>query len=343
MTEPEQPERNWNSTTSMIARNEKKVIVNKLPQSAAATVVQWPFDDKLLIGLSDGKLRVGILSSNKCTSLYKTDEPVVSLSTNPRRTAFVSGHQDGSIIHFTFSSKTQMKICSVPGPPFCLAYTAHGIIAVCDRRLFSYTGYVCSPGRFAEVLGKKEISLTFQICMFAVRLRGKLMDPYYIGTLCGGVISIDCCLRRGMLNSRFETTYVAPSHVIIRDVNSGTKTNLVSQKGYAIENLKMMGKDRYVVAYTASSLILADNETGLSSEIDWQSGGNENVSVTKGGPSSSPMKKIAYLTDPTSLTITQGKRPREAPKKRWRDVIKKDLVEVIATEKMLWTEQSGDD
>ncbi|VDO84116.1 unnamed protein product [Haemonchus placei] len=60
---------------------EKKVIVNKLPQSAATTVVQWPFDDKLLIGLRDGKLRVGILSSNKCTSLYKTDEPVVSLST----------------------------------------------------------------------------------------------------------------------------------------------------------------------------------------------------------------------------------------------------------------------
>ncbi|KAK6045298.1 hypothetical protein COOONC_17197, partial [Cooperia oncophora] len=78
-----------------------------------------------------------------------------------------------------------------------------------------------------------------------------------------------------MLNSRFETTYVAPSHVIIRDVNTGTKTNLVSQKGYAIENLKMMGKDRYVIAYTTSSLILADNETGLASEIDWQSGGNE--------------------------------------------------------------------
>ncbi|KAK6020296.1 hypothetical protein OSTOST_14053 [Ostertagia ostertagi] len=111
---------------------------------------------------------------------------------------------------------------------------------------------------------------------------------------------------------------------------------------------QMMGKDRYVVAYTASSLILADNETGLSSEIDWQSGGNEkfyfefahvcvivnvgeitvveygidgplgwvrteltsrhliSVSVTKGGPSSSPMKKIAYLTDPTSLTISES-------------------------------------
>nr|CDJ87483.1 intraflagellar transport protein 172 homolog [Haemonchus contortus] len=362
---------------------EKKVIVNKLPQSAATTVVQWPFDDKLLIGLRDGKLRVGILSSNKCTSLYKTDEPVVSLSTNPRRTAFVSGHQDGSIIHFTFSSKTQVKICSVPGPPFCLAYTAHGIIAVSDRRVFCYTenGIVQQQFDFnsqnekefsavaMDFTGNNVVLGSFnRIRLFSWSSRrgaweeGNFLDipnlyactaiawkadgsVLYCGTLCGGVISIDCCLRRGMLNSRFETTYVAPSHVIVRDVNSGTKTNLVSQKGYAIENLKMIGKDRFMVAYTASSLILADSETGLSSEIDWQSGGNEkfyfefahvcvivnvgeitvveygvdgplgwvrteltsrhliSVSVTKGGPGSTPMKKIAYLTDPTSLTI----------------------------------------
>ncbi|VDN19240.1 unnamed protein product [Cylicostephanus goldi] len=32
-----------------------------------------------------------------------------------------------------------IKICSVPGAPFCLVYTAHGIIAVSDRRVFSYT------------------------------------------------------------------------------------------------------------------------------------------------------------------------------------------------------------
>ncbi|KIH49696.1 hypothetical protein ANCDUO_20228, partial [Ancylostoma duodenale] len=67
------------------------------------------------------------------TSTEKTAVYVAALI-RPRRTAFVSGHQDGSIIHFTFSSKNQIKICSVPGAPFCLVYTAHGIIAVSDRR-----------------------------------------------------------------------------------------------------------------------------------------------------------------------------------------------------------------
>ncbi|EYB98280.1 hypothetical protein Y032_0132g1691 [Ancylostoma ceylanicum] len=363
--------------------NEKKVIVNKLPQTAAVNVVQWPFDDKLLIGLADGKLRVGVLSSNKCTSLYKTDEAVVSVSVNPRRTAFVSGHQDGSIIHFTFSSKNQIKICSVPGAPFCLVYTAHGIIAVSDRRVFSYTenGIVQQQFDFSSQTEKEFSAITTdstgnnvvlgsfdRLRLFSWSFRrgaweeGNTLDvtnlyvcsalawksdgsAVYCGTLCGGVISVDCCLRRGMLKSRFETTYVAPSHVIVRDVTTNTKTNLISQKGYAIDNLKVMGKDRFLLAYTASSLIIADIESGLSSEIEWHSGGNEkfyfdfehvciivnageitvveygidgplgwvrteltsphliSVSIAKGPPGSQSLKKIAYLTDPTSIAI----------------------------------------
>ncbi|EPB77379.1 tetratricopeptide repeat protein [Ancylostoma ceylanicum] len=228
-------------------RNEKKVIVNKLPQTAAVNVVQWPFDDKLLIGLADGKLRVGVLSSNKCTSLYKTDEAVVSVSVN----------------FATFEPPTGM----IP---------ENGIV----QQQFDFSSQT-----------EKEFS--------AITTDSTGNN----GTLCGGVISVDCCLRRGMLKSRFETTYVAPSHVIVRDVTTNTKTNLISQKGYAIDNLKVMGKDRFLLAYTASSLIIADIESGLSSEIEWHSGGNENVSIAKGPPGSQSLKKIAYLTDPTSIAI----------------------------------------
>ncbi|KAJ1353157.1 Intraflagellar transport protein osm-1 [Parelaphostrongylus tenuis] len=314
---------------------EKKVIVNKLPQTSAATVVEWPFDDKLLVGLADGKLRVGLLSSNKCSSLYKTDEPVVSISINPRKTAFVSGHHDGSIIHFTFSTKTQVKLCSVPSAAFCLAYTAHGIIAVSDRRVFSYTenGVVQQQFDFTSQNEKEFSAITTDITGSNValgsfdRLRlfswsfrrgaweeGNTLDiknlyvcsalcwksdgsTLYCGTLCGGVIAVDCCLRRGMLKSRFETTYIAPSHVIVRDVVTDTKTNLVSQKGYAIENLKVMGKDRYVVAFINSSLILADNQTGLSSEIEWQSGGNEKFYFD--------FEKVCIIVNAGELTIVE--------------------------------------
>ena len=59
------------------------------------------------------------------------------------------------------------------------------------------------------------------------------------GTICGGVIAIDCCLRRKMLKSRFDTTYIAPSHVVVRDMQTDAKTNLISHKGLAIDELKV--------------------------------------------------------------------------------------------------------
>ncbi|GMT33310.1 hypothetical protein PFISCL1PPCAC_24607, partial [Pristionchus fissidentatus] len=97
----------------------------------------------------------------------------------------------------------------------------------------------------------------------------------YAGTLCGGVFAIDCCLKRKMLRSRFETTYVSPSNVLIRDVTTEQRTALLSRKGLPIDEIKMMGDDRFVVGYTASTLIIAELDQGRFSEIDWTGGGNE--------------------------------------------------------------------
>lgn len=36
-----------------------------------------------------------------------------------------------------------------------------------------------------------------------------------------------------------------------------------------------MGQNRYIVAYTPVSLIIADINTNRSSEIDWEGAGNE--------------------------------------------------------------------
>jgi intraflagellar transport protein 172 len=100
---------------------------------------------------------------------------------------------------------------------------------------------------------------------------------------------IDCCLKRGLIRNRFETTYVGPSQVIeiiqhilsyckqviIKDVNGGNRVTIRSEMGLEIDEIKVMGKDRYVVAYTSGSLLLADIESAKSSEIVWQSAGNE--------------------------------------------------------------------
>ncbi|MFH4973753.1 hypothetical protein AB6A40_000462 [Gnathostoma spinigerum] len=96
-----------------------------------------------------------------------------------------------------------------------------------------------------------------------------------MGTLCGAVMSIDCCLKRTILRGRIETTFIAPFHVIVHDKGNDTKISLRSSHQYPIEDIKVMGHNRFVVAYTPNSLLLADVSSGLVSEIPWQSAGNE--------------------------------------------------------------------
>ena len=62
---------------------------------------------------------------------------------------------------------------------------------------------------------------------------------------------------------------------------------LKSFYGYEIDEVKIMGNDRYLVAHTSDTLMLGDLQSTRLSEVPWQSSGgnekfyfdNENVSV----------------------------------------------------------------
>jgi intraflagellar transport protein 172 len=99
------------------------------------------------------------------------------------------------------------------------------------------------------------------------------------GTLCGGVELFDCCLRRSIYKNKFEMTYVGLSQVIVKNLSSGTRVVLKSHYGYEVDKVSIMGKDRYLVAYTTDTLLLGDLNTNKLSEVPWQgSGGNEKFS-----------------------------------------------------------------
>lgn len=57
-----------------------------------------------MFGLADGKVKLGMLKSNKTYSMYAHPEGsyVVSLASSPDGRAIISGHSDGSIYKFTF-------------------------------------------------------------------------------------------------------------------------------------------------------------------------------------------------------------------------------------------------
>lgn len=86
--------------------DEKKSICNKFAQSAAVTCLAWPAErhGDVCFGLMDGKVKLGMLKTNKTYTLYAHPQgsPPTTLSTSPDGRRLISGHADGSIYQFTF-------------------------------------------------------------------------------------------------------------------------------------------------------------------------------------------------------------------------------------------------
>ncbi|XP_027896583.1 intraflagellar transport protein 172 homolog [Xiphophorus couchianus] len=214
------------------------------------------------------------------------------------------------------SGESQGKLLTHPCPPYALAWGANSIMAAgCDKKVVAYsregqvlqnfdysrdrserefTVAVTSPSGQSVVFGSfdrlrvfnwaprrskwdearpKEISNLYTITSLAWKRDGSRLCA---GTLCGGVELFDCCLRRAIYKNKFEMTYVGLSQVIIRNLSTGTRVVLKSYYGYEVEEVKIMGKDRYLVAHTSDTLLLGDLLTNKLSEVAWPgSGGNE--------------------------------------------------------------------
>lgn len=55
--------------------------------------------------------------------------------------------------------------------------------------------------------------------------------------------------------------------VIIKNISTGKRVIVKSEFGYEIEDVKVLGKDRFVVAHTADTLLFGDLENGRTSEV----------------------------------------------------------------------------
>ncbi|XP_042189213.1 intraflagellar transport protein 172 homolog [Callorhinchus milii] len=211
---------------------------------------------------------------------------------------------------------SQGKLATHSCPPYALAWAVNSIVAAgCDKKILAYgrEGHVIqqfdygrdpgekeftvaatSPSGQSVVIGSydrlrvlnwsprrsawdeakaKEIPNLYTITALAWKKDGSRLCA---GTLCGGVEQFDCCLRRSIYKNKFEMTYVGLSQVIVKNLSTGTRVVLKSHYGYEIDEVKIMGKDRYLVGHTSDTLLLGDLATNRLSEVAWQgSGGNE--------------------------------------------------------------------
>jgi len=72
-------------------------------------------------------------------------------------------------------------------------------------------------------------------------------------------------------------TYVGPSQVLVKPLAPGSRgVILKSHYGYEIDDVRIMGRDSYLVARTAETILLGDLQHNLLSEVLWaNSGRNE--------------------------------------------------------------------
>ncbi|XP_065670042.1 intraflagellar transport protein 172 homolog isoform X3 [Hydra vulgaris] len=200
-------------------------------------------------------------------------------------------------------------------PPYSLCWGSSIMAAGCDKRIVAYskegkilqtfdyskdldekefTVAVTSPSGQSIVIGSfdrlrvfnwsprktsweeskpKEMKNLYTISSLSWKRDGSKL---LVGTLCGGVELFDCCLKRSVYKDKFEMTYVGLSQVIVKNLENGKRVVLKSHYGYEIDEVKIMGKDRFLVAHTTETLLVGDLNENKLSEVPWHnSGGNE--------------------------------------------------------------------
>ncbi|XP_065179819.1 intraflagellar transport protein 172 homolog [Sycon ciliatum] len=132
-------------------------------------------------------------------------------------------------------------------------------------------GWKAGPQMWEEAKAKEVENLYTVTCM-SFRADGSRLA---LGSLCGAVELYDCCLRRTIYKNKFELTYVGVSQVIVKRLSTGARVILQSLTDSALDRIQIMGGDRYIVAYTPSTLIVGDMEEQKNSEIPFNSTGSE--------------------------------------------------------------------
>ncbi|KAH8278227.1 hypothetical protein KR044_002922 [Drosophila immigrans] len=117
----------------------------------------------------------------------------------------------------------------------------------------------------------KEISCLYTLSALIWRRDGARLA---LGSVSGAVLLFESVLKRTIWQDKFELIFVAPSQLLVRSLTEPTQQlTIESQLGLEIDDVRIMGKDNYLVGRTEESLILCDLTRNLSSEVPWTASG----------------------------------------------------------------------
>eukprot|EP00697_Spironema_sp_BW2_P009375 gnl/Spiro4/24229_TR12030_c0_g1_i1.p1 gnl/Spiro4/24229_TR12030_c0_g1~~gnl/Spiro4/24229_TR12030_c0_g1_i1.p1 ORF type:complete len:1700 (+),score=346.14 gnl/Spiro4/24229_TR12030_c0_g1_i1:76-5175(+) len=271
--------------------------------------------NEIVYGTIEGKIRMGVMRANQTTPLYTVESAAVSLCVQtPSGPGVLSGHADGSLYMFNFDRARagETLVAKHTCAPQALAWGLSIVAAGCDRRInfydvegdslamFSYdkdpsekdftiatfnpSGDSCVVASYNHfrVFGTKgprrweQTSLVSVTNYYTITALSWKADGsgLALGTTTGVVDIYEASMKRSAYKNKYEIVQVSNSAVLIKRLSTGKQILVKSQYGRDIVKTSMH-KDRYYLATTADTLLVADCLEGILTEVRWSGSGSE--------------------------------------------------------------------
>ena len=181
------------------------------------------------------------------------------LSSSLEKKIFIHNENGDIIQNFDYSNDTTIKDFSI-----CKINTNYEIIAIGNyNKLFIY-GYNNKQNKWEESC-VVEIQNYFSFTALCWKQDFGIL---LTGSLCGSLDMFESCLKKNIINDKYEITYISLQQITVKDIEKerriSIKTNL------APEILKVEIKNNnFLIINTDNSLIVGDLTTQKYSEVPW--------------------------------------------------------------------------
>ena len=181
------------------------------------------------------------------------------LSSSLEKKIFIHNENGDIIQNFDYSNDTTIKDFSI-----CKINTNYDIIAIGNyNKLFIY-GYNNKQNKWEESC-VVEIQNYFSFTALCWKQDFGIL---LTGSLCGSLDMFESCLKKNIINDKYEITYISLQQITVKDIEKerriSIKTNL------APEILKVEIKNNnFLIINTDNSLIVGDLTTQKYSEVPW--------------------------------------------------------------------------
>ncbi|KAL3149712.1 hypothetical protein ABBQ38_013541 [Trebouxia sp. C0009 RCD-2024] len=291
---------------------EKKSICNKFQQSASITAMVWPNgrDQELVFATADGKVKLGVLKTNKPLTLYDHPDGSYTTCMAARRdgNAVLSGHADGSLHTFNFDDGTTpagtAKFAQHSCPPAAMSWGAQAALVTgndCKVTLYDRQGamlqhldfsgaadardFTCAafnPAGDVAVLGGfnclTTCSFNGQAGVWEMSNAKKIENLYSVTAVGwkpdGSRLAVGNLCGGVDLFDACLRRHRYKGTFEFTYVSKSARIVLKSRYEHEVERINVY-QDRFLVANTAETLMMGDMDTCRLSEVSWEATGTE--------------------------------------------------------------------